>query len=242
MIARIPASELAGSVRSFDDPSVLAVRVPEAVSEGVARAWLRGVYGAKAAWSNDFDGAQFCLGRAWYTHLEEGRAEAYFQGRAEADALVEAACPGLQASLRALAATFLGDDVVPRPSYCGPGVHVFPAAGHAATKGGDLHFDTEGLAPAQLESRAPAYSFVLMLSPAESGGGLRVWDALYEGSDAVGEAMTERPAETIVYEARELVVLSSYRLHQIQPFGGVSDRVSATWHVARARGRFESWF
>jgi hypothetical protein len=46
----------------------------------------------------------------------------------------------------------------------------------------------------------------------------------------------------VPYEAGDLVVLDSYRLHQIQPFTGGVDRISATCHVAFASGVWESWF
>ncbi len=221
---------------------VLAVRVPGAVSPERASAWARGVASARPSWVSDFGGEQFSLGRAWYTHLEQDRADAYFRDTAASDARVEGACPGLQALMRDLASRALGVDVVQRAGWCGPGVHVFPAGAHVASKGGDVHFDTEGLSPAHAEARAPAFTFVLMLQPASSGGGLRVWDVRYRGAETYEDEDLERDAITARYAVGDLVVIDSYRLHQIQPFSGGIDRISATCHVAFATGAWESWF
>ncbi|MBX3191018.1 MAG: 2OG-Fe(II) oxygenase [Labilithrix sp.] len=105
-----------------------------------------------------------------------------------------------------------------------------------------VHFDTEGLAPAHVEARAPALTLVVMLQPAEEGGGLRVWDVGYAGSDAYEDDDLSRESVICAYAAGDLVVIDSYSLHQIQPFSGDKDRISATCHVAFACGRWESWF
>ena len=81
----------------------LAVRVRAAISAERAETWAAGVQGARDAWVSDFDGAQFSVGRAWYTHLEQGRAADYFANVSASDAIVERACPGLQAAMRELA-------------------------------------------------------------------------------------------------------------------------------------------
>lgn len=220
----------------------LFVRVQRAVQASRAAGWADAVRGARAAWVEDFGGDQYSLGRAWYTHLEQGRADSYFREAARSDALVEATCPGLQDAMRELAAEVVGERVVPREGWCGPGVHVFPAGAHVARNGGDVHFDTEGLTPSYAAERAPAYTLVLMLRPPASGGGLRVWDVRYEGTDAYEDEDLARPSAVAPYEAGDLVVIDSYRLHQIQPFGGDVDRISATCHVAFTEGRWESWF
>jgi hypothetical protein len=223
--------------------SSLALRVPGAIDREQARAWANGVRSARATWNRDFDGAQFSLGRAWYTHLEQDRASAYFEDPSASDASVETVCPGLQATMRRLVSTVVGPEpVVARPGWCGPGVHVFPSGAHVATRGGDIHFDTEGLTPAHVADRAPALTLVLMLDPPERGGGLRVWNVRYAGSDAYSEADLSRESVLFEYEAGDLVVIDSYRLHQIQPFLGTRDRISATCHAARVSAQWETWF
>ncbi len=207
-----------------------------------AAAWVRGVYEARASWIDDFGKAQHSLGRAWYTHLEQGRTGEYFAKAAESDALVERSCPGLQASMLAMASRAISAGVVRREGWCGPGVHVFPAGGLCARRGGDIHFDAEGLTPAHARERAPAVTLVLMLQPAETGGGLRVWDVLYRGSDAYEDEDLERESAIAEYGIGDLVIMDSYRLHQIQPFGGARDRISATCHLAFVAGRWEAWF
>jgi hypothetical protein len=239
-IADVTAAH-AGALRSLLEGS-LAVRARGALDAERARRWAAGVRAARDAWVTDFGGAQFSLGRAWYTHLEQGRSADYFADVAASDATVERACPELQATMRALASRVVGAPVVGRPGWCGPGVHVFPAGAHVATKGGDIHFDTEGLTPAHVEDRAPALTLVLMLEPPARGGGLRVWDVTYAGSDAYEDEDLERTHVTCDYAAGDLVVIDSYRLHQIQPFDGAIDRISATCHAAFVAGQWETWF
>jgi hypothetical protein len=212
-----------------------------ALAPGVCARWTRAVYAARAQWTPCFEGVQFTLGRAWYTHLEEGRDDEYFQAAAGSDALVERAVPGLQARLGAMMAELVGAPVTPRSGWCGPGVHVFPAGAWLSRHGGDVHFDTEGLAPDDLAGRAPAVSVILMLQPPVRGGGLRVWDARYDGADEVAEP--ERGESLLIeYAAGDLVAIDSYRLHQIQPFAGDRDRISVTAHLVRRHGRWWTWF
>jgi hypothetical protein len=121
-------------------------------------------------------------------------------------------------------------------------VHVFPAGGEVARQGGEIHFDTEGLTPAHVRDRAPTFTIVVMLEPPRAGGGLKVWDVLFSGSDDPGEGETDRPSAVADYGPGDLVLIDSFRLHQIQPFDGEIDRVSATCHAAFVGGRWETWF
>jgi hypothetical protein len=111
-----------------------------------------------------------------------------------------------------------------------------------ARRGGDVHFDSEGLTPAHARERAPAITIVLMLQPPENGGALRVWDVAYAGTDAYEDEDLEQPSVTCTYGVGDLVLIDSYRLHQIQPFGGSVDRISATCHAAFVAGQWETWF
>lgn len=232
----------------FDAPLVglldeaLAVRVKRAIPEDRARAWAEGVVRAREGWVSDFGGAQFSLGRAWYTHLEQDRAGAYFEDPVGSDALVERSCPGLQGAMRELVARCVGERVRARQGWCGPGVHIFPAGALVSEKGGEVHYDSEGLTPAHARERAPALTIVLMLQPPARGGGLRVWDLRYEGTDAYEDEDLERESVICPYDAGDLVFIDSYRMHQIQPFEGSIDRISATCHAAFVAGQWESWF
>src|SRR5947207_2143989 len=58
--------------------SYAGVLVKGALSERLRRAWVKGVYRAKAEWVSDFGGEQFALGRAFYTHLETDKSALYF--------------------------------------------------------------------------------------------------------------------------------------------------------------------
>lgn len=213
-----------------------------AVDPATCAAWVRGVYAARDAWIGSFGDSQWTLGRAWYTDLEEERAREYFESARDSDALVEAHMPGMQARVRALVGAFVGATPVIREGWCGPGVHIFPAGEEVARDGGVMHFDTEGLAPAHLAARAPALSLVLMLQPPDAGGGLRVWDLKYAGSDEAPPEASGAPSVVARYGVGDLVAIDSYRLHQIQAFGGERDRVSVTCHAAFTAGRWETWF
>jgi hypothetical protein len=205
--------------------------------------WIRGVRQAKREWTSDFGGEQFSLGRAFYTHLEEAKTRAYFADAAASDARVEANLPGLQTAMVALAQSLTGARVGPRSGFCGAGVHVFPAGGAVAKKGGVIHFDTEGLSRHHLAKRRRALSIVAMLGPAGRGGGLRLFDVLFAGHDSPTSDEIAAPRETVRYGVGDVVVFDSYRLHQIRPFAGEIDRISATIHAAEVDpGVWETWF
>jgi hypothetical protein len=222
----------------------LAVGVRRHFSPDTCSDWVAGTYGARALWTADFGDDQFSLGRAFYTHLEQGRSGDYFADAAASDRRVETHAKGLQAAMRVLASSFVGGDVKQRRGWCGSGIHIFPASGHVATHGGVIHFDTEGLTAHHITNRRRALSLVAMLQPPSRGGGLGLWDVLYDGRDALDDdALEEAPRIVARYGVGDVVVIDSYRLHQIQPFRGNRDRVSATIHLAEIDdGHWESWF
>lgn len=202
-----------------------------------AAAWGDAVLAARPHWNADFGGEQWSLGRAFYTHLETERAAEYFREAAASDALVERVLPGMQARVRALAGDLVGGRVVPRPGWCGPGVHVFLPGDEVATGGGVVHQDHEGLTRAQLARRARSLSLVLMLAPPERGGGLRLFSAHDE------DEADEADSVVVEYGAGDLVAFDSYRVHQIQAFSGSRARVSITLHAVEIGERlWESWF
>lgn len=214
-----------------------AVRIRGWWSADQAAAAADAVQRATDAWVADFDGKQFAVGRAWYAHLETGRTGEYFAHAAEANATVERVLPGLQHDLRAGVGAITGGSVGQRARWAGAGVHVFPAGGVCAHDGGCVHFDHQGLTPGQRAARPEALSLVLCLQSPTSGGGLRLWDVFYgEMEMARGE-----PVE-VNSEPGDLVVFSSYRLHQIQPFGGDRARLTATVHAVRGPLEWETWF
>jgi hypothetical protein len=201
------------------------------------------VLAARDRWTPDFGGEQFALGRAFYTHLETGRTREYFADAAASDALVESVVPGVPARTLALLGRLLGGAVRPRPGFCGPGIHVFPAGGKVAREGGVVHFDLEGLTEHQKARGQRAVTLVWMLQPAVSGGGLRLWDALFEGAPDSEVDPGRHPHVTVRSGAGDAVLIDSRRLHQIRPFRGDRDRVSVTLHgVEVDRGVWEAWF
>jgi hypothetical protein len=221
----------------------LALRISDVLDAERCASWTRAVYAARAEWTSAFGGEQFSLGRAWYTDFEEDRSREYFAAAATSDAQVERALPGARDFVMGLVAELVGGRVEQRRGWCGPGVHVFPAGQHVALHGGVVHFDTEGLAAHHVAQRLPAISLIVMLQAPETGGGVRVWDVSYAGEDFVDDAELAAPNETLESAAGDLVVLDSYRLHQIQPFSGDRDRISLTAMAAEVdRGRWEIWF
>lgn len=238
-----PEELLAGQTPTLDIlQENLAIKVvgwwPAADCERAAAA----VLAARDHWTSAFEGVQFSLGRAWYTHLERNRTELYFRRAAHSDEVVERFLPGMQRRMMELYRILTGQPVKKRAGWCGAGVHVFPAGEWLSENGGEIHFDVEGLTNHQIRDRVPALTAVLMLQPPTDGGGLRVWDQLYEDSDEITPAMLVKSAVTIPYGAGDLILIDSYRLHQIQPFIGELDRLSITCHAAYDGLAWETWF
>lgn len=220
----------------------LALKIPGWWTPDACERAAAAILEARDYWTPAFEGVQFSLGRAWYTHLERNRTELYFRRAAHSDEVVERVLPGMQRRMMEIYRLLSGQPVIKRIGWCGAGVHIFPAGEWLSENGGEVHFDVEGLTNHQIRDRIPALTAVLMLQPPEDGGGLRVWDQLYEGSDEITPAMLTRPAVTIPYAAGDLVVIDSYRLHQIQPFTGDRDRLSITCHAAFDGTAWETWF
>jgi hypothetical protein len=198
---------------------------------------------ARSAWVPAFGGEQFSLGRAFYAHFEQSECREYFADAAASDARVEQHLPGLQRRMLDFVGSVTGGVCFARRGFCGAGVHVFPAGEKVSREGGVLHFDTEGLPTHHVGLRKRALSVVVMLGAPERGGGLKVWGARYSGADHPSKADLTTPAQVIEYVSGRAIVIDSYRLHQIQPFGGARDRVSATLHAAEIDpGRWETWF
>jgi hypothetical protein len=242
MLARLPAAAL----RSRHQPNAplaqgrLALVVSRVFSEEACAKIAANVDTASTELTPNFDGVQHTLGLAYYTHLEEDRVDEYFAGAERSRALVERVAPGMSARLLALASEVVQAEVVQRERWCGPGIHVFPAQGWVAERGGDVHFDLEGIDEAQLATRTPVLSLVLGLRAPERGGGLRLWSRTW--ADGVEEAADGEPTVVPVV-AGDVVVFDSYRLHQIEPFEGGVDRLTATVHVLRRPdGVWEAWF
>ena len=244
-VLRLPASALTAPgtaalpVERLRDH--LAVQFEGVLGRRECAAFARGVYAGRAAWVPNFDGVQFTLGRAYYVHLETDREDEYFENVAAADASVERFVPGLVGRLLGMLRLCVGSEVARRPDFCGPGVHIFPAGEYVSHHGGDVHWDVEGLADAWTAEHLDTLTSVLMLQPAAQGGGLRVWDRVYEDEDS-DEAPGSAECEEIVYGAGDLVILDSYRLHQICPSSGPLDRISATAHTVRTETGWQAWF
>ncbi len=223
--------------------AVAAVGVAGWLDEKTASAWAEAVLRARADWTSDFDGEQFTLGRAFYTHYETDRSDEYFARAAASDACVESQMPGMQQRMRDLVSEVTGSTARARRDWCGAGVHIFPAGGEVAHKGGVVHFDTEGLSDRHARDKRPALTIVTMLQMPTEGGGLKLWDVRFRGRDDPTPAELAAQAVIASYGVGGSLVIDSYRLHQIQPFEGTRDRISITIHAAEVdSGVWETWF
>jgi hypothetical protein len=237
-------AKLRGAARDLRGRSeIAAIGARELISPAQAATWAKAVLAAKDDWTSDFDGEQFTLGRAFYTHYETDKSDEYFESAAESDAIVERHLPGMQQRMRDLVGEMTGGVARARRDWCGPGVHVFPAGGEVAQKGGVVHFDIEGLSEKHARDKRPALTIVVMLQEPDEGGGLKLWDVRFRGRDEANDAELAAPSVVARYGPGGSLVIDSYRLHQIQPFSGDRDRVSITIHAAEVdEGLWETWF
>ncbi|HEX4511896.1 MAG TPA: hypothetical protein VH054_00125 [Polyangiaceae bacterium] len=237
-------AQLLGSARDVRGRTeIAAIGARELITPAQASAWARAVLAAKDDWTSDFDGEQFTLGRAFYTHYETDQSDAYFEGAGESDETVERHLPGMQQRMRDVVALLTGGVARARREWCGAGVHVFPANGEVAHEGGVVHFDIEGLSEKHARDKRAALTIVVMLQEPESGGGLKLWDVRFRGRDTPNDAELAATSVVAQYGVGGALVIDSYRMHQIQPFAGDRDRVSITIHAAEIdEGIWETWF
>jgi hypothetical protein len=237
-------TSLENAARDIPGPrAVAAVGMRDWLERKLAAEWAAAVLRVRADWTHDFDGEQFTLGRAFYTHYETDRSDEYFAKAAESDEKVERALPGMQVRMRELVRVVTGGTVNARREWCGAGVHIFPAEGEVSEKGGVIHFDTEGLSDRHARDKRPALTIVVMLQEPDTGGGLKLWDVRFRGRDDPTDAELAKESVVAQYGVGGALVIDSYRLHQIQPFGGKRDRISITIHAAEVdEGVWETWF
>lgn len=209
-----------------------------AFDPGECASWVHAIHAARRDWTPNFDGLQFTLGNAWYTYLEEGRSDEYFAAAERSNALVARTVPGLAERMLEVLSLVVAENVSLRAGWCGPGVHVFPAGGWVAEHGGDRHCDVEGLLAPELAAGAHALTLVLGLQQPEARGGLRFFAENYGQAPASdGESSV-----TVALSPGDLVCFESYRMHQIEPFDGARDRITATVHAVRTAAGWQAWF
>ncbi len=134
----------------------------------------------------------------------------------------------------------------PPPALVRPrGAHVFTPGNEVSSKGGDVHYDVEGLTPEQLERRADAYSFVLMLQPCAVGGGLRLHDRRYAGDPYARAADEATPSEIIDLRGRATSSSSTATgctRSSRSPATAPACRPPSTSPARSGGGAFEAWF
>ena len=227
----------------------------------LASAWATRVIEAEPWLVDDFGGEQRSLGRALYTHLENGRAHRYFQAAGHTserfskpaganpslvrggDDVVEAVLPGMQALTRAALARLVGGVVRQRHGFCGSGVHVFPAGEKVAMRVGVFHDDLEGLTGVHVDAGARALSFVIMLQAGARRGGLTLFAKPYRVENWQMEKEPRSQRTTTTATARDAILLSSYRRHRIHAFSELNARKSVTCHAVEVDHKmWDCWF
>lgn len=218
------------------------------MSQSEVQKALSAVYSAKASWTSGFGGEQFALGEVWYHYRETGASFSEYTARAaESIRTLEETIPGLYSRILGFLRQFTSPlPVSIRMGWAGPAVVIFPAHGRCAVKGGDIHYDWDGLESSEFEDPLlEAYSFVCMLSKPDKGGGLMIWTERYDSrrdQDIEHPKVPQTPAARVNYLLGQLWMFRSMVAHRIEPFDGERDRVCLTFHVVKRGTGWSVWF
>ena len=182
--------------------------------------WLRTVFSNTQSWETRF-GYIHTYGNAWYLDIEAGLLHYYHANSSRTNALLKE-LPELVPTLLRASEYMVGpsgETGLPcrfRALNLGP--YWADAGVVMMVKGveGEVHADYEGLAPypAQLfDSGTRAYSAVLTLAVAASGGDLRIWKRRHLANEEPN--LTDDVVETVKYSVGSMVIFDSFCYHQI---------------------------
>lgn len=224
---------------ALQDHAALALH--DSVAPDVIDRWTRAIDGLGPNVGVPFSPGRL-LGGGWFAYASAiadpvERSIVYQQDSAAGAAVVAQVMPDLASTCMQLTENLLRESVSPRPDFFGPGVVIFEGES-AVGADGDIHLDWEGLISDELF--AEAYTFVLMVRPAHSGGDLRVWGV--GASDADIPAVEVHSSTCVGYRAGTLVVFPSTDLHQITAMDLEQSRITVNWHVRRHQGNWQLWF
>ena len=221
---------LVAVVEGFLDPAEV-----RDIADRVTRHWRRDPHASSLS----------AYGAAFFMHVGQDEAS-YFEHAGCANEIVEGLCPGVSDRLLSWMSRLVGEPVVRRDGWSGPGFVVIDTA-EMANQQGDVHFDWEGLA---VHPSAPlgseCYTALSMIQGPESGTALRIWEAgIARRSEQPRRALAdgaEPRSELVEYRPGDLVVFDGLSLHQIQPVDGVRPRVMLNAHLARFPEGWRLWF
>jgi hypothetical protein len=106
----------------------------------------------------------------------------------------------------------------------------------------------EGLAGSDLDlSAVSCFSVICMIQPAETGGGVKLWNlrlsSFLDEEKLLSEAQA-RPTEAVLthYQTGDLLIINSLSPHQILQFGGNRDRITLNAFAISTPTLCQLWF
>lgn len=197
-----------------------AIKIDAYVDERTCAAWLSKVFSNSQELLTRFEFIQ-SYGSAWYLDIEHGLLPFYHANSQHTNELIDA-LPGLREKLCAVSEMLVspsGQSGLPcrsRASNLGP---YWVDAGVVLMMSGMegvIHADFEGLAPYPAKLFDPdtrAYSAVICLAAAVSGGNLEIWQERKLANEDPPEYLKSRIIE---YAPGTLSVFDSFCYHKIQ--------------------------
>lgn len=215
-----------------------ACLVADALEATTTTSWVDTLESHPHLWDRTGMGNTTSLGAVWFAYVDRyhepgERVRRYQHGTQQGEAAFRALLPDFAGTISQLTEHLLGDPVIQRPGWAGPGIIRFqPEVQDGLGPDGDVHFDWMGIASGGPEGLVtPNLSFVLMLQSPSSGGNLRLWNHGF-GTTGARVSNPSNPIE-VVYPEGGLVCFNGHHLHQISGIGGAIPRVSVTWHAIR---------
>lgn len=210
---------------------------------------LTGVYTLRPYWRQGTQDGEYTLGRVWYTALDNRDVIDYFEEVSGFNALIDQSFPGLIPQILDFSRKFAANDSIKiRPGFAGPGFVIFTPRSLTAKEGGAIHIDCEGLSTRMLDvpGGAEVYSLMISIQLPEEGGFLRTWPDYYQPSQK-DKYLNDIDIplgrmEIVPYEVGGISVISSPRVHQIEPYSGCLDRVILTFHLGKIDNEWLVWF
>lgn len=190
------------------------------VSKEQCSGWLETVILNSDKWETRFDYIN-AYGNCWYLDIEAGLLH-YYHANAKCTNDLLAGLPGFVDALKSSAKFLVAPDgatgLPARARHENLGPYWVEAGVVLMNQGtaGVEHADYEGLAPYPqmlFDPKTRAYSAVLCLAEAESGGNLRIWKE-HVLADQEPE-FRDSSCEEVTYKAGALVLFDSFCYHQI---------------------------
>ncbi|MBX9571502.1 MAG: hypothetical protein K2X77_21600 [Candidatus Obscuribacterales bacterium] len=196
------------------------IQIKNFVAKEKCSQWLEQVILNPQCWENRFDYIN-SYGSCWYLDIEAGMLSYYYANAVRTNELLKG-LPNFVETLASSAKYLQAPDgktgLPTRPRHENLGPYWVEAGVVIMNRGtaGVEHADYEGLAPYPeklFDSETRAYSAVLCLAAADSGGNLRIWKQRVLGNEE--PALAAETEEEVFYEPGALVLFDSFCYHQI---------------------------